>query len=185
MLMILAVSGVPGTGKTSVARLLAKKLDANLIEVRKLVDSGKIKHGYDRKRKTRTVDVSGMKKAVKEKIIKDKINIVESHLSHLIDADLVVILRTNPPELKKRLEKRKWSRAKIRENVEAEIVDEITIEALDIRGKSRVLEIDTSGKKPGETAGLIAKLLKRQIDYREYLAGKTDWSGYMKVLTKL
>jgi len=69
--------------------------------------------------------------------------------------------------------------------VEAEIVDAITIEALGVHGKSKVLEIGTSGKKPGEVAGLIAKLLKRQIDYREYLAGKTDWSGYMRVLSKL
>ena len=97
----------------------------------------------------------------------------------------MIILRANPSVLQKRLERKKWGKAKIRENVEAEIVDAITIEALGVHGKSKVLEIGTSGKKPGEVAGLIAKLLKRQIDYREYLAGKTDWSGYMRVLSKL
>jgi len=180
--MNISISGIPGTGKSTVAKLLEKKLDANLIDIKKLVNSKKIKSKYDKKRKTRIIENKDLRNAVKKELSKEKDNIIESHLSHLIKSDIFFILRTNPTELKKRLKKRKWSKAKIRENIEAEFVDEITIETLNLHKKSKIYEIDTSKKKPGSILKVITKVLKRQTNYRKYYAGKINWNKYSKEL---
>ena len=182
--MIISISGTPGTGKSKTARELAKLLDAYLVSVNSLIKKKKIRCGYDRKLKCRVIDTKSLQKAVdREK--KQKTNIIESHLAHFLKADFVVILRTNPKTLKKRLEKRKWSAKKIKENVHAEILDEITIEALERHVKSKIVEIDTSIRSPKQTASLIKKLLNNYRLQKKYRAGNIDWTKkYIRYLIK-
>lgn len=171
--MIIAVSGTPGTGKTEACRILARKMKARLITVRGLIRKKALGYGYDRKRRTKIIDEHELEKAVK-KAATGRINIVESHLSHLIRADIVFVLRTNPAELEKRLVKRRWPEKKIRENVEAEMLDQITAEALQ---KNRaVYEIDTSKLDPERTSSIMLKVLNN-LDYgKKYAAGMIDWT---------
>ena len=176
--MIISISGTPVTGKTKISKILSKKLNANLIDIKKLVNKGEIRFKHDKIRKTKIIDELDLKKVVKKYLHKKKINIIESHLSHLIKSDFVFVLRTNPKELKKRLEKRKWKKSKIRENLEAEIVDEITTESMEKNKK--VFEIDTSNKKPHSVSLLIEKILKNNI--KKYNAGYISWSIYFKEL---
>lgn len=175
IIMILAISGTPGTGKTAVAKILAKKLNANLISIQDLVN--KIKYEWDEKRKTKIVDVKDLQKAVDKHITRKKINIIDGHLSHLLRADIVVVLRCAPDLLEKRLKRKKWNTKKITENVKAEILDEATIEAIE-RNKN-TFEIDTSTRHAAETADIISKLLNN-IDTKKYRAGKIDWSERYK-----
>ena len=172
--MIIAISGIPGTGKTVVARLLAKQLNANLIDLKKL----KVKCRIDRKRKTKIIDQKDLQKAVNKELRKGdkRINIIESHLSHLLKADFVIILRTNPLILEKRLKNRNWARKKIKENLQAEILDEITIEAME---KHRnVFEIDTTRKSKKNTIAIIQAILKKKP--KKYKPGNIDWSEKYK-----
>jgi len=175
--MIISISGTPGTGKSAVAKLLAKRMNANLLSISSLVD--KTKHSWDNGRKTKIVNVKDLQKVVRKKIVKEKINIVEGHLSHLLDADVVIILRCNPRELKRRLEKKKWDKAKIAENVQAEILDEILIDAIGKHGRKNIFEIDTSRKAAEATAAAIKQILNNQKT-KEYHAGKLDWSEEYK-----
>ena len=69
--------------------------------------------------------------------------IIDSHLSHLLPPkiiDKVIVLRCDPTELERRLRKKGWSRKKIQENVEAEMIGLIAWEA---RKHRKVLEIDS------------------------------------------
>lgn len=175
--MITAISGTPGTGKTSVAKILAKKLDANLISISMLVRE--VKHSWDKSRRTRIVDIKDLQKAVNKKLIRGKFNIVEGHLSHLLNSDIVVVLRCNPKELERRMKKKKWSRKKIGENIEAEILDEIITEAIEKHGMRKVFELDTSNKTAKGTAAIIKRLLNN-FGTKNYQPGIIDWTERYK-----
>lgn len=177
--MIISISGTPGTGKTSVAALMAKQLGAKLISLKAL----RVPYEYDKPRKTRIVDIKDMQRAVNRKLSKNKINVIEGHLSHLLKADIFIILRTNPIALEKRLKIRKWSGKKIKENAMAEFLDEIVIEAIERHGRKNVFEIDTS-KKKGHAATKIAEeiIRKRPAGYK---AGKIDWSKNKNIVKRM
>jgi len=172
--MIIAISGTPGTGKSVVTKMLAEKLKVNLIIIPLLIRKKLLRYGYDKKRKTKIIDENDFAKAVKKVIVKDKINVIESHLAHLVKADFTFILRTNPVVLEKRLRKRDWKQAKIRENLEAEILDEITIEALN--KNNNIYEIDTSKITAKKTVAIILKILNNYHYRKKYLVGKIDWT---------
>lgn len=174
--MIIAISGTPGTGKSEVAKMLSQHLNANLINIKKLVDKHKVPYILDKKRDSKTIDIKDLQQAVSKTITKDKTNIIEGHLSHFIKSDIIVVLRTRPDILRKRLKQRNWKEAKIKENVQAEILGVITAESMQ---HHRVFEIDTSSLKPEPAAGIIEKILNNH-SLRKYHAGHIDWSEKYK-----
>lgn len=175
--MILSISGTPGTGKTKVARILAKQMDANLIALKAL----KVPYEYDRKRRTKIVDVKALQEAVNRNIDKNRINIIEGHLSHMLKSDAVIVLRTNPITLEKRLKKRKWRASKIKENVMAEFLDEITIEAFGKHKNKNVFEIDTSKISEDKTADIISEITSgKKSVLNKFKAGRINWSEKYK-----
>ncbi|MBI2970819.1 MAG: AAA family ATPase [Candidatus Aenigmarchaeota archaeon] len=178
--MIIALSGTPGTGKSAVAQLLAKKLQCRLISITRLVRSRKIPTQYDRMRKTRIVDTRLVQLAVDRELGHGASAVIEGHLAHLLRADRVVILRCNPAVLARRLTKKRWNAAKIRENVQAEILDAITIEALEMHGRRTVVEVDTSTNTAAQTAATAMKLLNNYNERKKHRAGAIDWSEQYK-----
>lgn len=178
--MIISITGTPGTGKTAAARILAKNICAKLISIGSLVEKGKVRSKYDKQRKTRIVDEKDLEKAVRKEIKKGKTNVVEGHLSHLIKADYVFVLRTNPVELHRRLKKKRWHENKIKENVLAEFLDATAIEALGKNSRNRVFEINTTAKRPAATARLIKTILNNYSLQKTYRAGKMDWTEKYK-----
>lgn len=179
--MIIAITGTPGTGKTAAARILARLLNARLVGIKELVKRRKLKHTYDAKRKTKEIGEKELIKAVAKEIQKGKTNIVEGHLSHLVRTDCVFILRCNPRELRKRLEKRKWGSRKIKENVLAEFLDIISAEAL--WAKRKVFEVDTSSRSARQTAELMRDILNSYSLQKKYRA-RIDWTEKYKNLLK-
>lgn len=170
MKKIIAVSGVPGTGKSVVSRIVAKKTGANLIEIKKLIGK-EIKYTLDKKRKTKVVNIDSVRKAVSRRV-KPGLNIVEGHYSHLLKADKVIILRTSPAVLFKRLRLRQWPKKKIHENIECELLDEITQEAIALHRKSTVFEIDTTKRSPH----VIAEKVIDIIDGSTKSHARIDWT---------
>src|SRR3972149_1324192 len=128
--MLITISGTPGTGKTTIAKLVAGKLNAQLIDTDFLLKEYKIKTTQDKKRNTKIIDTDKLSRAAISEAKKHQTTIFEGHLSHYAPADITIVLRTEPKELEKRLKKRAWNKEKIRENIEAEAIDAITVECL-------------------------------------------------------
>lgn len=176
--MIITVSGTPCTGKTAVAKELAKLLGYDIVSIRDLIKKKKIKSGYDRKRKSFIVDENRLDKNIRKFLDKRKNYIIEGGLAHFVKGDLCIVLRANPRVLEKRMKKKRWPAGKIKENIEAEILDAAVIEATDT--SKNIIEIDTSKKTAKQTARLIKKLLNNHRMQKKYRAGIIDWSERYK-----
>ncbi len=154
--MIICVTGTPKTGKTTTARLLAEKLNYEFIDLNELAEKKNLYCGYDKKRRCKVVDIDKMFQEVKR--LGERRNLVlESHYSHEMPCDVVIVLRTNPAELRKRMQEHGWSDEKIEENIEAEIMEVCKSEALEL-GK-KVIEIDTTKRKPEDVVDEIMSKL--------------------------
>ncbi|MBR9691530.1 AAA family ATPase [Candidatus Woesearchaeota archaeon] len=130
--MIIIISGTPGTGKTTLAKKLMNSLSYPLLDVKRFIKEKKLAESYDKKRKSDIIDIKKLNKALIEEIktIKKQHSpegiIIDSHLSHYLPkkyVDLAVITKTGLKTLEKRLKKRRYSKAKIRENLDCEIFD--------------------------------------------------------------
>jgi len=132
--MIIIVTGTPGTGKTTVAKKIAKEKGIKYIDVNNIISKYKLSEGYDRKRKTKIVDTDKLNKILIKIIKENKGLVIDSHLSHYLPkryVDLCIVTKCSLKELKARLEKRKYSKAKVRENLDAEIFDTCRVEAIE------------------------------------------------------
>ncbi len=161
--MRIALTGTPGTGKTSVAALLPYRV----IDINAIVKGG-LNLGIDLERGCLEADMEGLEMKLAE-MDTDELTILEGHFSHYF-ADEAVVLRLVPSELRKRLEARGYSEAKIKENLESEALDVILIEAVEFC--NRVSEIDTTGKTPREVSDLVVKAIRNEIELEP---GQVDW----------
>jgi adenylate kinase len=172
--LIIAVSGTPGTGKSVFARALARKLGAHLVDLNGLIKRKKLfKLDVDG---IRIANLRGMRSEF-AKVVRNSSGpiVVEGLLAHLLQAKYlthVVVLRTRPKVLEKRLRARKYSGTKLRDNLEAEALSIIIWEAVQEHGIDRVYEIDTTRTKVTTTVKLFLKALVGKASLRP---GKIDW----------
>ena len=160
---IVLITGTPGTGKTTVSRIVAEKLETSLLAVNDLVDEKHIYNGVDAEKGYKVVDLATLSNEIKvivENYDNDHI-IIEGHLAHEFSSnivDMVIVLRARPDILRKRLNKRDWSDSKVYENLEAEALDICTFEAVEIHGK-KVNELDTSDIDVKEVADIVIEII--------------------------
>jgi len=145
-LKTIIVTGTPGTGKTYLAKKLAKKFNFQYIDVNELINKNKLAEGYDKKRKCKIIDIKRLNRFLINLIKKSKKNlIIDSHLSHYLPnkyIDLCIVTKSDLKTLKKRLNKKGYDKEKIKENLECEIFDICFNEAFE--RKHKILIIDTS-----------------------------------------
>lgn len=172
-MVVIAITGTPGTGKTAISKIVAKTTDAMLISLNSFIKKRKLSECYDRKRKAMVVNPDRIRKSLKKEIGRNKKNkdfIIDSHLSHLMEPDIIFVLRLDPKVLEKRLRKRKYPKNKIKENVQAEILDVIYAEAMQSRRK--VIQINATGMKPEQ----ISKRILNTLRSKKYRSDKVDWT---------
>ena len=144
---VIIISGSPGTGKTTVAKKLAKEKKYKYINVNNIIKENKLNEKYDKERDTNVIDIDKLNKVL-IKIIKTENSpglVIDSHLSHYLPkkyVDRCTITKCNLKELEKRLHKRGYSKEKVRENLDAEIFDTCRIEALEVGHKVEVVNTD-------------------------------------------
>ncbi|KPI86163.1 hypothetical protein ABL78_4785 [Leptomonas seymouri] len=122
------ITGTPGTGKTSMAEMLAEELEGfQHVEVGKLVKENHFYTEYDKDFDTHIIeeeDEDRLLDFMEPIMIKGGNHVVDYHSSELFPErwfHLVVVLHASTEVLFERLTNRKYSEAKRGENMEAEI----------------------------------------------------------------
>lgn len=173
--MKVLVTGTPGTGKTTNARKIALELKLPYANVTSIINTNP--QVIDKIEKGVRVIKPNLKKVLKKKLPEEYV--IDTHLlEYAPKVDVVVILRCEPDELKKRLEKRKYSKKKIRENLEVEILDYFTQKT---GKKKEVIEVDTSKAKSDTNVKKIVKMIKE----KKWNKGSVSWNKkkYMKLIS--
>lgn len=129
---LIAITGSPGVGKSTLAKFLVKKLKLERLDLHHYYRH--ISVSYNRSKQSYDVDYRKFEKLVKEKLGASKKGLViDSHISHLLPPKLVdlciVLICSDLKKLEKRLKARKYSKKKIRENLDAEIFQVCLLEA--------------------------------------------------------
>jgi len=197
-----ALTGTPGTGKSSVASELARR-GYHVVSLDRLAEERKLIVGIDAARGTREVDVEALDREIDvrvklgflvghyahlltadlavvlrchPKVLEErlvKLGFLVGHYAHLLTADLAVVLRCHPKVLAERLRARGWGEAKVRENVEAEAIDVITQEA--VARLPLVFEVETTRATPAASADAVLGILQGRTAGHE--PGRLDWSA--------
>jgi len=182
--MIIALTGTPGTGKTTICGFIAEHSQYRkqylIIDLNKLVIDGKLYTEKDEARNSYNADMEKLEERVKQIISHAPEGmdvIMEGHLSHLLPADAIIVLRTHPVALRKRLGKRKeYSFEKVKENANAEALDVILVESTE--KSSSVFEINTTDATPlavVKSVLFIVESLKKGSIPKDFLPGKFNW----------
>ena len=167
MLKVILITGIPGVGKTTVSSLLKEKLGAIHIDISQLVKVERLYEKVDTTRQSIILNVKKLRSKILEIIIENQGTIIidgHSGLNALNTDEIshVFVLRRAPWELIKVLSNRGWPFSKIKENIEAEIIDVSLAEVLEIFDASKICEINTTGKSPITIVELILDILQHK-----------------------
>ena len=175
--MLVALSGTPGTGKSTASTLLQKE-GYDIINLNELAVNQGFITGVDKGRNSKVIDINRLNNYIEKYYRNNDFILIEGHASHLLKtADKVILLRCHPNKLKSRLEKKGWKKIKINENIEAEIIDIILCETVEIHSEDNIFEIDTTNKIARSVLSSIIEIIKSNFKpTKKYKIGKIDWS---------
>ena len=178
--LVLLVTGVPGVGKTTVARLLAERIGGVYFNLSDVAENEGLITGLDEVRGTSIVDLEGMKARLTQ-IIEgggDAL-IFDGHYAPDVvpqeAVSLAFVLRRAPWRLKEELAARGYPEEKAMENVEAELLDVCLVEAIESLGEERVCEVDTTASTPEEVVEELMAVVRGLKPCRRRIV---DWLGH-------
>lgn len=179
---IILVTGTPGTGKTTISKLLAERLSGKYLGISNLAESENLILEKDNLRDTLIVDIKTLKKRIHIIASSSQLTVIDSHFATDIvsnsEVELTIVLRRAPWLLYKELSARGYNSDKIKENVEAEIIGVCLSSALESISRDKILEVDTSNKTPEEVVSLILSVI---INHAAKSFGKVDWMSYPEI----
>ncbi len=170
------IAGTPGVGKTTIAKKVADKINALHIDLSELAMSKKLFSHYDDERDTYVIDENRVVEEVLEIIRKHEYIVIDTHYPEILpkeEIDMVIILRLHPRVLEERLKNKNWVWEKIRENVLAEILSVVAVNAVRKFGEDKVYEIDTTNKSVEEVVKTVLEIIDRSNGYKSGLY--IDW----------
>jgi adenylate kinase len=174
----LVITGGPGVGKHTSARLVAKKfqgskiIDINRIAIANnaILDDGDDNFGL-------SIDVKKVRRLIAYEAKTHRNNLI--FLGHLAPyvvnpskISMAIVLRRSPYELISVYRKRHYSSEKTRENIASEILGITLFDSLKSFGKAKLAEIDTTGETPLQTLDKVVSLLQENSRPR---FGYIDW----------
>ena len=162
----LLLTGVPGTGKTTAAKLLSQKTGAALIDINKLAEVLKLYSGVDETDGAKVVRLKELQGELSSAIkAEERSVIVEGHLGceMKLPVSKVIVLRCNPKVLRARMASRNYPAAKVSANALSEALDYCTVWSERNYGKKKTWELDTTKRSIKQVADEIEKILSGKI----------------------
>jgi len=160
--MNLVITGNPGVGKHTIAKLLEKQITSyQMLDISKFAIE---KNFGERIEDGIEIDTVKLKDEIHE-MVSDKSLIVGHLAPYVFDKsiiDLVIVLRKNPYDLIEIYKQRDYQDSKIKENVGSEILGIIANDAIKSFGKEKTFEIDTTGKTPEDILKEIDEIIKNK-----------------------
>ncbi len=141
------ICGTPGTGKKTIAPLVAGLMNLPAISINSLVPKGESEVDTDR------VRTELLKTAPPRAVL---FGHLLPHVLKRPEAGIVAVLRCEPSVLRERLSRRGYPEEKVNENVEAELIGVLLYECVRRFGVRVVREYDTTSTSPEEVARRIA-----------------------------
>ena len=183
MKQVILITGIPCTGKTTTAKNLTQKLNALYINLTDFANTHSLTTSEDKQRKTQIIDEEKMRKKLTETIntTENPTIIIDGHYAAAVTpkqyATRIFVLRRNPIELRKLMEKNGYQNTKLWENLAAEILDVSLTEALQEHGEDKVCELDATGKTAEAVATEILNIINKN---KKCPIGKIDWLGMLE-----
>lgn len=175
--MIVALTGTPGTGKTTVAPLVTDQTRFEHVDLNMVADEYDLNTEIDPTRDAAVVDTDALNDALQDYLDARDITdaLIDGHLAHhLATVDLVIVLRAHPDELAERLQTKDWDDSKIGENVMAERIDTILQEAV-AQHPDDVYEVDTTDRSPDTVADDVMRIINDPDERSAYAPGTVSW----------
>ena len=138
---MVAVTGVPCSGKTTLSRRLGQLLDMKVVDLNSLIEEKQLYSGVDAERDTRTVDLGVLGECVTGVVSGD--TILDGLMSHRLNATHALVLRCDPRVLRDRMRDRGYGGRKIMENLEAEYLGTQTQDRLVIKADELFEPVET------------------------------------------
>ncbi len=159
---IVVITGTPGVGKTVTAKRVSEMMEMKLLELGALAQASAIS-GKDSERESLIIDPKKLRAAIRRTLREtDADFIAEGHYGEIVPAEYVkvaIVIRLDPIELEARLKARGYPEKKVKENVQAEILDSCLISAVEAFGKDAVVEIDSTGLGEDALARIISEAI--------------------------
>jgi adenylate kinase len=158
------ITGTPGTGKTVITNLLEKE-GYSIIEVGKLVKEKKLYDYYDEERESYVVNDKLLNEKLVE-LLKDYSSseplIIDGHVVELPPTYVLhcIVLRCSIRHLRQRLMERNYGSSKIDENVEAEIMEVLLTDMLELYGPENVSVVYSDGTVEETFKQVLSKVKK-------------------------
>ncbi len=179
---VILITGTPCVGKTTIAKILTDKLNAEYINLTNYAKTRNLTLDEDKIRQTTIINEKAMRQEL-EKTIQDSSNqtiIIDGHYAPAVTPSELVsnvfVLRRNPKELKIFMENRGYTENKLWENLSAEILDSCLIEAIQTQ-QGKVCEIDATSKTVDEVTAEILDVLGAP---KKCCIGFVDWLGMLE-----
>ena len=164
------ITGNPGTGKHTIARILSKKMEFELVDVNKIAIEEKT---FGRRKGALEVDVQKLKRVLNKMVSKN--SLLVGHLAPYVVSrnrvEVAVVLRRSPYELERVYKKRKYYYDKIIENLGSEILGITYYDTVKNIGQNKTFQFDTTKKSiVNITKKIEALFLKNNVN-----GDKVDW----------
>jgi adenylate kinase len=179
---VILITGTPCVGKTTLANKLAEQLNTQYVNLTDLSKKENLVLGEDKERHTTIIDETKMRRKLKTIIEKtEKDLVVDGHYAAAVTPKALVtnvfVLRRNPEELREFMRKRGYTESKQEENLVAEILDVCLFEALRKQEKTKVCELDITGKSIENTLSEVLAVLEGK---KKCFTGCVDWLGMLE-----
>jgi adenylate kinase len=173
------ITGNPGTGKHTVARIIARRLGLELIDVNimSIIEGMTEKNGQ-----VLDVDVRKLKRILDKKISKNALLV--GHLAPYIVSkskiEIAVVLRRNPYSLEGVYKKRGYDRKKLLENLGSEIIGITYYDTIKNVGRKKTFQFDTTNEsvssivKKIESLFVKGKAKEDNVDWLKTVSEKRD-----------